>query len=421
MLTYVFSDSILINNKMDRKKGSKPKTLRRDNKHKVLELFRNSEILSAADIQKKIQLSKPTIMKILDELDSDKLILNEGKGGSSDEGGRKPNLYVLNSCLKYSLAFHIFPNEIYGVLTDLRSRIIKSVSRNINNEISFEETVNIIAECSLDLCQGITGIDELCGIAIGSHGATDSSTGITFHAPHFHNWGNKADFKRALGQKFGTAVTILVDNQIRFQILSERVAGRNKNSRNLIVIEAGIGLVAGIMSKNEIKRGKHFLAGEIGHMIINPGGELCACGGKGCFEAMVTTERILKMARKSYTDYPESDIFKKVSPDKLHIFDIFSAANNGDSLARSLIDDLAYWFAIGITNLQLSYDPESIIIQGVYSQAGDYFLESLKNRIRDISPMLRYENLDIRLSRLGKERSVIGAGWLLAEGFYDSI
>ncbi|MDC7235091.1 MAG: ROK family protein [Spirochaetales bacterium] len=357
-------------------------------------------------------------MKILDSLEQESFILNEGKGESSDEGGRKPMLYRLNADRSYSIAFHIFPNELYGVITDLKSRILKTVSSDIDSTISFEDTITLLADCCRRLAQGITDMDSLTGIAVGSHGATDHEAGITFHAPHFHNWGKHADFRTGLRTALNTDIPVLVDNQIRYQILSERITGRNKDSRNLIVIEAGVGLVAGIMSKNEIKRGIHYLAGEIGHMIINPGGELCACGGHGCFEAMVTADRIKNMATKAHESSRESEIFRNTTPEGLHIYDIFSAANNGDPLAMELMDDLAYWFAIGLTNLQLSYDPESIIIQGVYSQAGNFFLKSLKRQIRELSPLLRDEELDIRLSMLGKNRSVIGATWLLAEEYF---
>jgi len=406
---------------MDRKKGSKPRTLRKDNTRSILDLFKISGLLSAADILKKIHLSKPTVMKILEQLEKEGFIINKGKGDSSDEGGRKPNLYCLNSNRSFSVAFHIFPNELFGVITDLKCSILRTTSRKINSQISLSDTIDLMMNCVQELTDGLSRVSDLTGIAIGSHGATDSSKGITFYAPHFQNWGNHADFRTLLSERLEADIPILVDNQIRFQLLSERIKGRNLNSRDLIVIEAGVGLVAGILSKGEIKRGQHFLAGEIGHMIINPGGPSCPCGGTGCFEAMVTTERIIKKALESYPEHRSSSIFLNRNPEKLHIFDIFSASNNGDPLACSLIDDLAYWYAIGLTNLLLMYDPESVIIQGVYSQAGDYFLQSLKRQIRNLSPLLREEQLDIRLSLLGKERSVIGATWLLAEDYFSSL
>ncbi|MCF7934708.1 MAG: MarR family transcriptional regulator [Spirochaetia bacterium] len=122
---------------MTQQKGSKPKSLRKENTTGILELFKKADILAASDIQEHINLSKPTIMKILDTLEQENFILKEGKGESSDEGGRRPTLYKLNSQRSFSIAFHIFPNEIYGVIADLKSRILKTISRDIDSSISF--------------------------------------------------------------------------------------------------------------------------------------------------------------------------------------------------------------------------------------------------------------------------------------------
>ncbi|GAI17169.1 unnamed protein product, partial [marine sediment metagenome] len=107
-------------------------------------------------------------------------------------------------------------------------------------------------------------------------------------------------------------------------------------------------LVAGVIIENEIKRGNHYLIGEIGHMIIDPEGrEICACGGKGCFEAMVSTNRILRMAKEKHKEYPDSIIFNGNNPDAIDIYDIFDASNKGDKLASNIMDDVINWFGIG--------------------------------------------------------------------------
>jgi glucokinase len=112
---------------------------------------------------------------------------------------------------------------------------------------------------------------------------------------------------------------------------------------------------------NEIKRGGHFLVGEVGHMIINPASEeICACGGKGCFEAMVSTRRIIRMAKEKYDRYPDSLVFNGGKPDEIDIYNIFNASAKYDELALELIDDAINWFAIGISNIILLYDPQII-------------------------------------------------------------
>lgn len=89
----------------------------------------------------------------------------------------------------------------------------------------------------------------------------------------------------------------------------------------------------------------------------------------------------------------------------------------GDALARELMDEVIKWFAAGIHNAILFYDPEIVIIQGVYAEAGDYFIETLRRRVQEVS--LRQVPLDIKIeySRLGNKVGAIGAAFTIQEFF----
>lgn len=172
--------------------------------------------------------------------------------------------------------------------------------------------------------------------------------------------------------------------------------------------------------EGEIRRGDHYLVGEIGHMIIDPDGrEICVCGGKGCFEAMVSTNRIVKMAREKYKDYPNSLIFDSKSPDNIDICDVFKAANKGDVLATELLDDLINWFAIGVSNVILTYDPQIVIIQGIYTKAGDYFLKNLQKKVNEISLFAIKRETEIRYSTLGDKAGVLGAASYVISKYFE--
>ena len=97
-------------------------------------------------------------------------------------------------------------------------------------------------------------------------------------------------------------------------------------------------------------------------MIVDPEArEICACGGKGCFEAMVTTNRIVRMAEERYSDYPDSIIFNGDGSGNIDIYRIFDALNKKDKLALEIMNDVINWFGIGISNIILMYDPQIVI------------------------------------------------------------
>ena len=402
---------------MKKARGNGPKNIRLKNQLIVLKLFRKKSVISASDITNSILMSKPTIMKILDELEDNRLIHNIGKGESSGEGGRKPNLYTFNATLKYCIAFHIFPHEIYGVITDLNQNILKDVSIEVDSTLTFEGLINNLNEAVHYLVKKLTKVKELAGIAIGSHGITDSEKGITFSSTRFPLWGTNAPIKDELEKRLGEEIPVYVDNQIRYQVLSE--IHLSDKIKNLVVIQAGDGLVSGIYEHDTVEKGAHNLAGEVGHIPLLPNGPVCACGAKGCFEELVQIDRLIENAEEKRIEFPDSEIFR----DSQKIEDplvIFTAANKGDQLACGLVKDIAEWFARGIICLQLINDPEKIIIQGLYAAAGDYFLNCLRAAVSNNSPILKKRNLIIELSSLGKDRGVLGASLMIANNYLNT-
>ena len=404
--------------------GGKPKTLKWRNRQVLLDFLRRSEEVSIAHISEEIGLSKPTVKKALEYYSDKGFVLPAGKGNSTEEGGKKPDLFTFNAQAGYVTAFHVFPDELYAAIFDLRLNMLQDVS--IKNEL--DESVAVIAN---EVCEGIEkllnsqNIDmtQLIGVAIGTHGITNYDQGIVYTAPHFPSWNENVPLRDILTEKSPCGhVPFYIDNQIRFQVFAERALGIAQNKKNIVVIEGGIGLVAGIIVKDEIKRGVHFLAGEIGHMILNPeGGEVCSCGGKGCFEAMVAVKRIVRMAQERRKEFPDSQIFRTRISKAVRIEDIFEASNTGDTLARSLMDEVIKWFAIGISNLVLMHDPEIIILQGIYAKAGEYFLQRLRKEVNQYALIKLHKDIEIRYSSFEKNRGVLGgAAYVISEYFNNS-
>jgi len=398
----------------------KPKTIKRNNRKVILNLLRRSEVLTVADISREIGLSKTTVMKILDFYVKQDVVNTAGKGLSTDEGGKKPELFQFNSRYGYVLAVQIFPREVFIGITDLSCKLLKAESIRNNPDESVETIVSQISKLSGKLIQDLNiSPERIIGAAVGTHGITNFDQGIICTSPHFPSWGENVPIKSLLERSLPFHVPLYIDNQIRFQVLAEKVLGLGKEKKNIIVLEGGEGLVAGIMVKNEIKRGVHYLAGEIGHMIINPEDSFtCSCGGKGCFEVMVSTRRLLEKAFALKKKYSDSMIFSGKSEEEITVNDIFISANSGDALGRILMDEIIRWFTIGISNIILMYDPEIIIIQGVYAEAGEYFLENLKQGVNTCSLVKIKKNVEVQYSNLGKDRGILGgAAFVIYEYF----
>jgi len=398
---------------------AKPKTLRLANGKVILDILRASEEISIAEISAKAVLSKTTITKIINQFLDKGLAVSVGKGSSTGEGGKKPALYRFNERGGFVLCYHIFTDELYSVTTDLRFSFLSEVRVPISETETAGGIIDkIAASYQRHVEQGLDA-EKLIGIAVGAHGITNFRDGVVVSSPHFPLWGDNLRLGDMLREKLAYGGPVYIDNQIRFQVFAEKVSGAAKDKKNIIVVEGGVGLVAGVIVKNEIKRGVHYLAGEIGHMIINPyEEERCACGGRGCFETMVSVRRILRLIEERRARFPASLLFRSGGMNGAPMQKVFGAADGGDPLACEVVDDVSKWFAIGLSNLILTYDPEIIILQGVYGKSGRYFMDRLRDQVNDVSLLHIKKNVRIDCSRFGGEAGIFGAAaYVVSEHF----
>jgi len=399
----------------------KQKTLKQINRKVILNILRNSGKLEISELSKKVNLSKPTLMKIMNHYIKKGLVIIAGKGSSTEEGGKKPNIYKFNEDGGYAIGMIISANRLFSVITDLKSKILDKISITLKTNEGFESVLKKIID-SYNYLINNTNSDRkrIVGLAIGAYGITNFTEGKVIFSPHFPSWGKNLDLKKEILEKIPDKIPVIVDNHSRFQVFAEKILGLAKEKNNVVAIQAGKGMVAGVIIENEIKRGNHYLIGEIGHMIVDPEArEICACGGKGCFEAMVSTNRILRMAREKYKEYPDSIIFNGNDPDTIDINGIFDASNKGDKLALIIMDEVINWFGIGVSNIILMYDPQIMIIQGIFTKAGKYFLENLRKKINEISLFSIKRETEIKYSELGDKVGVLGAASYVLSKYFE--
>ena len=402
-------------------KPGTPRLLKFHNRTSVLELFRNSDLLTAVDIANHVNISKITIMKILRYLLKEGLIISAGKGNSSAEGGKPPELFKFNETYKFAIGCHIRSKSVLSAITDLQGNILQKATAPLRPDEDIQLVINTIADnCRELLARMQVNFDRLIGIGIGVPGIIDFSKGTVMFSPWFPSWGNEVDFADRLKSVLGIDVPVMIDNESRFQVLSEKLLGAGKNKQNIVTISGREGLVAGIIVKNEIKRGAHHLAGEIGHMVVNPEDkEKCVCGSHGCFEAQVYESRLLKNAQNRFHENPDSYIFKGVQPKDITAERIFKGANLGDKLAQELMDGIIRWYAIAISNIIMMVDPEIIVIQGVYATAGPYFIDNLRRVVnRLVLPKIK-KDVEIQYSTQGMEAHFRGASLFVISEYFQ--
>ena len=393
----------------------KPKSLKIANMAAVLELLRTTHRASIAEISVRINLSKTTVRKILDNYIDAGLVISVGKGESTDEGGKRPELFAFNKNYGYVISLHVTPEMLLSVITDLKADITHSKIIMLDRQVHVLQVVRFLAEAIREFTSGKSASGErLIGVVIALPGLVDCDGGISIYSPHYPSWGRNVPLRQMLLAELGGefAAPVFMDCVNRYQAFAELEKGRAPDRGSFLIIDAlDEGLGGGMVFNGSIQRGSQYLCSEIGHMILSPNDETsCICGARGCFEAMVSAKRVLRLVRDGHAANRGSSLFDGCTPQQVSLEKVSECAAAGDEFARALIEDVAGWYALGLNNIVMVNDPQLIVLQGVYTRAGDYFVERVRARMGALGGLPDVEKrVRVEYSTMGDERGAVGA------------
>ncbi len=406
--------------------AAKPSNLKTNNRKAVLSLLRKHELLSVTEISELTGLSRTTAMKTINFLQLMGYVVSAGKGVSTFEGGKKPEIFRFNSNYGYVYCVTLLPTSVEGALLDMDASIIDRCKIGHAHESSPETIADNIA-LSFRLLREKNDItsEQVIMVAVGCDGIVNSDCGVICNSPHFRTWPGNLEISKLISDRLGNNCPVLVDNNVRFMAHSDLDKLTVEQSRDVIALMAEYGVGGCVLHNWQVIRGARFELGEFGHQIVNPfDDEVCECGGKGCFEKMIIEERVLRQAGKIFaenSDFESSSIASDCKNGTLSMQMIFDAANEGDAFARSVLDWVLIWFSVEFHNILLSHDPQVIIIYGTYVTAGEYFFSQLREKLNAMHFGGKGTDVEIITTEYDTETAFItGAGKYAIELFFTS-
>jgi glucokinase len=256
--------------------------------------------------------------------------------------------------------------------------------------------------------------DDVAAIGIGMAGLVDVRTGVLLMTPNL-TWRNLplADPVRAT---FGVPVT--VDNDATAAAWAESRLGASHGYERSLFVGVGTGIGGGIVAGGRIVRGAHGLAGEIGHVIVEPSGPLCGCGNRGCWEQVGSGLAIARAGARAIEDHPKGAIARLAAGDPRRVTGelVTEAARAGDDVALGIFAEVGRRLGEGVAGLVNILDPEIVVIGGGASEAGEVLLAPLRAAF-----VASVEGADVRphvpivRASLGNDAGAIGAGLLALE------
>jgi glucokinase len=151
---------------------------------------------------------------------------------------------------------------------------------------------------------------------------------------------------------------------------------------NLAYLSVGTGISAGLILNGELYRGSHGMAGEIGHMVVAPGGPNCTCGSRGCLEAVASGRAIARMGREAVADGKETIL---VGSRPLTSEIVYEAARQNDAVAEEIIRIISAYLARAVHWLIMTYDVEKVVLGGGVSHSSRAFLDPILSELRQLA------------------------------------
>ncbi len=394
------------------------------NRRLILDLIRRNGPINRAEVAHVTGLSIPTVMKITDELSRINLIRVIGKRKSI--GGKRPELYEFIPNSFCTIGLDIGRNKIRALVMDMSAKII--AKKEIRTEETHPESElierlivlvkELIAESSLNE-------NEILGLGIGMPGLLDTEAGVVLFSPDF-NWEHIP-----LIEKFEEEFSFrtVLENSNRTLALGEHWFGAGTDSNDLICVNLGYGIGAGIIENGEIIQGSSGSNGEFGHIILDKNGPICSCGNRGCLEAISSGYAIANQI-KHMVEQGTSSIVTEMCGGDLSRIDaklVFKAAFLDDELCKKVINNAVEYIGIGIAALINLFDPEQIILSGGITKSSETFKENLEIIIQNNQMRFAGRKVQIKYGKLGDNASAIGAATLLIKqlidngGFIDSL
>jgi N-acetylglucosamine repressor len=387
------------------------------NRSLILNIIREKGPISRAEIAKITKLTPPTVSNLVKELLESKLVIESDLGES--QGGRKPTMLVINAKEFYIIGIDVGIETLKGVIADLNANIVTKKAVPISRPITNEGFIDLMKTCIRQLLdEGNIEYDKYLGIGIGMHGVVDVNTGTSLFAPNLQL--RHIPLKVELEKEFNMLVK--VENDARAMALGESWFGNGNGADDIVCVNVGSGIGAGVIINGKLFHGEHFISGEVGHMTIDIDGPKCSCGNYGCLQTFASGPAIAERAKREILLGKESLIVEMVNGD-LDMIDgkiVYDAALKGDALSIEILSEAGRYLGIGLTNIIHMLNPKKIIIGGGVANANGYVLESVKETIQKRCLTQSAKQTEILLSKLGADATAIGAVTLILQELFST-
>lgn len=373
-------------------------------------ISQNGHGITVPKICDELQISAPTGIKLVNQLQEDGFLRIVGK--KETVNGRRPNIYGLNNVEFHALSVEILLKRISVGIIDSNLNILyyrqKTDFELKNTPECLAGIRTFILECLQN--SGITE-DTVLGMGVGITGQVNNATGESFTYFNFMD--------QPLGEYLSTIfdVPVFLNNDTRCFGLAEKIIGKAKNANHAIVINLSRGLGTSLIIDNKIVNGVMGFAGELGHMQFGRKEKMCLCGKSGCLGNDVGGYALEENFAEKLSGGAASLVKPPEDGKTIRYDEILQAALNGDNLSIKLVQDIGFKLGNALGNIVSLLNPELIIIGGKFSRLKEILIGPVKTGLTSSALINPLNHCQVEFSELGDLGGLKGAGALVFDYF----
>ncbi|MCE0766438.1 ROK family protein [Pseudonocardia kujensis] len=386
--------------------GMRHRSMRDHNLGAVLGEVARRGTISRAGLAVATGLTKSTVSSLVGELVEARLLVAEGRTGEGERG--RPGIGLgLDGGYVAGLGCEIGARRLAVRVVDLRRRTRVQLERVGPNHRSpaavFAELAALAAEAEQRAhAQGLT----LVGAGLAVPGLLDHARRRLVAAPNL-GWRDVPLDPHLAALPPRAGLPVAVDNEANLAALGELRLGAGNGQPSFLVVTGEVGIGAGLVVGSGLYSGADGFAGELGHVVVVPGGAPCACGGRGCLETVAGLPALLRAAGLD----PEGGLAPLLAALDRPVADPAGEA------ARSAVDGAAAALALALTAAVHLLAPGLIVLGGTLAALGPVLVPRLDDALAAQVGALRGSAPPVTTSALGTDAAVLGA----ALGVLDAV
>jgi predicted NBD/HSP70 family sugar kinase len=386
------------------------------NQNVVLDTIRSLGSTSRVELADRTGLTAQTISVIVRRLLADGLVCEDGAQPSAGPaaGGKPRTALRVEPTAGYAVGIHFDPGKISAVLVDLSGRTVATAEHVIHDTLQPDDASALMARAVRKVIRdGHVPPKRVLGVGLACPGPIDQDLGLVLYPPRLAGW-EQVPLETLLHESTGFQVTM--DNDATAAAIGERWSGLAKDTGNFAYIYMGTGIGGGLFLNNQVYRGTYRNAAEIGHITVAPDGPECYCGNRGCLEAVACPAAMVAEAHALLAAGGQgalAEAYRK-DPGLVDHAALLAAADEGDALARGVVDRVAGQLADVAVSVANMLDIELIVLGGpALGPVGEVYCAAVAAALANRPIARRIHQTTVALSPAARDAGALGAASLV--------